>query len=107
MAQRNPGNGEHVVSRFHRCDDLLHRRRVSGADCREIGGVGFEQGQIIGFPPTRLDNGGNLGFQVAAKFGKGLTQGPSLLENLKRFNGQVVILTDCSGGAGNGLGKPG
>ena len=78
---------------------------MGGANRLQIRCVGFEQGQIVGFPVTLLGNGGDLRFQVAAQFGKGFAQGPSLLENAKRFNGQVVILTNCGSGAGNWFGK--
>lgn len=79
---------------------------MSRSDCRKIGCVGFEQGQIVGFPPTRLGNGSNLRFQITAQFGERFAQGPGLLENVKRFNGQIVILADCGGGAGNRFADP-
>ena len=86
MPECNLGNREYVISCFHRGDDLPHRCRMGGADCFQIGCMGFEQGQIVGFPVTLLGNGGYLRFQIAAQFGERLYQGPGLLENVKRFN---------------------
>ncbi len=106
MAQRNLGNREYVISCFHRCDSLPHRCRMGGTNCFQIRCMGFEQGQIVGFPPALLSNGGNLGFQIAAQLGERFAQGPSLLENVKRFNGQVVILTDCGSGSDNRVARP-